>query len=571
MKNQPLSPCSAESIFSALFQDSPDIVIIANESLEIVAANDTATQMLHQYPGLFVANSDHSPHKLYHDDCKTLVQPSELPLKKVVGGETINDVIFFMDSLSLEEEVWLSVSGTPLREDSTLGKGGLIIARDISQRKRKEHQIARFSQRDELTGLLTRTLFLEKVNNIFSSIFEKKLSSIALLFIDLDRFKVINDSFGHIFGDKLLVEISQRICSAVGPNNCVARLGGDEFAILIENVNSKAEVIEIVDSLITSISDSYILESHEVFVDLSIGIVMGDRQYQKAEDLIHDADIAMYQAKREVGIYYKFYEQQMNLDTDENLKIEIDLRNALARQEFVVYYQPIVSINTKETIGFEALVRWNHPELGLLSPVKFIPVAETTGLIVPLGWLVLREACRQMHQWNQNLPNASSLFVSVNMSSKQFAQKNVFEKIRSILDESQLPAENLKLELTESILIAHSESIIAQLEAIRNMGIKLSIDDFGTGYSSLSYLHRFPFDTLKIDRSFIEDADSDFEKLEILQSVIKLAWNLGLEVIAEGIETQKNYFQLKALNCELGQGYLFSRPVDAQAIEALFK
>lgn len=571
MKNQPLSPCSAESIFSALFQDSPDIVIIANESLEIVAANDTATQMLHQYPGLFVANSDHSPHKLYHDDCKTLVQPSELPLKKVVGGETINDVIFFMDSLSLEEEVWLSVSGTPLREDSTLGKGGLIIARDISQRKRKEHQIARFSQRDELTGLLTRTLFLEKVNNIFSSIFEKKLSSIALLFIDLDRFKVINDSFGHIFGDKLLVEISQRICSAVGPNNCVARLGGDEFAILIENVNSKAEVIEIVDSLITCISDSYILESHEVFVDLSIGIVMGDRQYQKAEDLIHDADIAMYQAKREVGIYYKFYEQQMNLDTDENLKIEIDLRNALARQEFVVYYQPIVSINTKETIGFEALVRWNHPELGLLSPVKFIPVAETTGLIVPLGWLVLREACRQMHQWNQNLPNASSLFVSVNMSSKQFAQKNVFEKIRSILDESQLPAENLKLELTESILIAHSESIIAQLEAIRNMGIKLSIDDFGTGYSSLSYLHRFPFDTLKIDRSFIEDADSDFEKLEILQSVIKLAWNLGLEVIAEGIETQKNYFQLKALNCELGQGYLFSRPVDAQAIEALFK
>jgi diguanylate cyclase (GGDEF)-like protein len=561
----------AELIFSALFQDSPDIVVIANENLEIVAANDTATQLLHQYPDLFVANSDHSPSKLYHANRETLVQPSELPLSKVVGGEIINDVIFYISSPSPEEEVWLSVSGTPLREDSVFGKGGVIIARDISQRKRKEHQIARFSQRDELTGLLTRTLFLEKVNNIFSSIIDKKLSSIALLFIDIDRFKVINDSFGHIFGDKLLVEISQRICSAVGTNDCVARLGGDEFAILIENVSSKAEVIEILDSLITSISDSYILESHEVFVDLSIGIVMGDRQYQKAEDLIRDADIAMYQAKREVGIYYKFYEQQMNLNTDENLKIEIDLRNALARQEFVVYYQPIVSINTKETIGFEALVRWQHPELGLLSPVKFIPVAETTGLIVPLGWLVLREACRQMHQWNQNLPNASSLFVSVNMSSKQFAQKNVVEKIRSILDESQLPAENLKLELTESILIAHSESIVAQLEAIREMGIKLSIDDFGTGYSSLSYLHRFPFDTLKIDRSFIEDADSDFEKLEILQSVIKLAWNLGLEVIAEGIETQKNYFQLKALNCELGQGYLFSRPVDAQAIEALFK
>jgi diguanylate cyclase (GGDEF)-like protein len=414
-------------------------------------------------------------------------------------------------------------------------------------------------------------LFLEKVDNVFNNTSPERLSSIALLFIDIDRFKVINDSFGHAVGDQLLVEISKRIQRAIGSANCIARLGGDEFAVLLENINSKAEIIEIVDILVNNISDSYILDSHEVYIELSVGISMGNRQYNKTEDLIRDADIAMYQAKREVGIYYKFFEQEMNFYTDENINLEINLRNALTRQEFILHYQPIVSLNTQEIIGFEALVRWNHPELGLLSPKKFIPVAETTGLIVPLGWWVLQGACHQMQQWREMLPNTSNLFVSVNMSSKQFAQKYVVEKIQNILDETKLPAHNLKLELTETILIAHSESIITQLEAIHEMGIKLSIDDFGTGYSSLSYLHRFPFDALKIDRSFIEDADSDFEKLEILQSVIKLAWNLGLEVIAEGIETQKNYSQLKALNCELGQGYLFSRPVESQAIEALLR
>ena len=562
---------SVKSIFDALFQKSPDIVIITNEDFEVVAVNEMAKQFFHGQEDLFTLSLSHFSHKLYYSDQKTIVPQSDLPFRKIISGETIDDLILFVSSQSPEEGIWLSISGAPLGENSIFGQGGIIIARDISQRKRREHETTKLFQRDELTGLLTRGLFLEKVDEVFNQISPERLSSIALLFIDVDRFKVINDSFGHAIGDRLLVEISRRIRCAIGLDDCIARLGGDEFAILLENIDSKTEIIEIADNLVDSISDSYILDNHEFYLDLSIGIAKGSGQYKKAEDLIRDADIAMYQAKREVGIYYKFFEQQMHFDNDENLKIEIDLRNALARQEFVLYYQSIVAINTKQIIGFEALVRWNHPELGLLTPMKFIPVAETTGLIVPLGWWVLREACRQMQQWNEVIPNASSLFVSVNMSSKQFAQKYVVEKIQSILDETKLPAHNLKLELTESILIDHSESIVAQLESIRKMGIKLSIDDFGTGYSSLSYLHRFPFDSLKIDRSFIEDADSDFEKLEILQSVIKLAWNLGLEVIAEGIETQKNFSQLKALNCELGQGYLFSRPVDSYAVEDLLR
>jgi diguanylate cyclase (GGDEF)-like protein len=570
MENQQsLKPDLVEPWLSTVFQDSPDIIFVANAHLDIVAANKAARHILHRHPGLFICKSNGSLHTLYHADRKTVVQQSELPMRRVVGGDVINDVIYYLHTP--EGDLWFSISGAPIPTSLEVEGGGLLVARDISQRKQHESQTAQSYHQDELTRLLTRSVFLKTVNDIFSSRPGAGLSSISLLFIDIDRFKVVNDSFGHSFGDKLLIEISNRICGVLGPNACIARLGSDEFAILLKDVSSKAEVVDIVDSLVTSISDSYILESHEVYIDLSIGIVMGSDQYQTADDLIRHADIAMYQAKSEAGIYYKFYEPKMHLNTDENLKIEIDLRNALARQEFVIHYQPIVAISSKEIIGFEALVRWNHPELGLLSPLKFIPVAETTGLIVPLGWLVLREACRQMRYWNNALPKASSMFVSVNMSSKQFAQKNVVEKIQSILDETRLPAENLKLELTESILIDHSDSIIAQLEAIRDMGIKLSIDDFGTGYSSLSYLHRFPFDTLKIDRSFIEDADSDFEKLEILQSVIKLAWNLGLEVIAEGIETQKNYFQLKALNCELGQGYLFSRPLDAQTIEALLR
>jgi EAL domain-containing protein (putative c-di-GMP-specific phosphodiesterase class I) len=258
----------------------------------------------------------------------------------------------------------------------------------------------------------------------------------------------------------------------------------------------------------------------------------------------------------------------MEITDNDALRLEVDLRHALEKQEFVLHYQPIVSIKSQETIGYEALVRWKHPERGLLLPGNFISIAETTGLIVPLGWWVLQEACQQMKQWISKFPGTESWFVSVNMSSKQFSQKYAVESIQSILERTQLSGRNLKLEVTESILISHSDSIISKLERIRDMGIKLAIDDFGTGYSSLSYLHRFPFDFLKIDRSFIEGADTDYEKLEILQSVVRLAWNLGLEVVAEGIETPKNHAQLKALNCEFGQGYLFSRPAEAKAIEA---
>jgi diguanylate cyclase (GGDEF)-like protein len=570
--NPPLQQQNAmKSMFDTLFEGCQDAIIVANHSFDIVAANAKANQLFRNQLEFLVKASTHSCIKLYQADQQTPVQHDDLPLRRVVRGETINDLIFFLPFSDPGQGTWLSISGSPIQQNFLVDGGGLIIVRDISKRKQQEAHNSRLALHDELTGLLSRGLFLDKVADAFSKAKLGTPSSIALLFIDIDRFKTINDSFGHGVGDQLLIEISRRIKRTLRASDSIARLGGDEFAVLLENVKSRLEIVEIVDRLVANVSDSYILGSHEVYIDLSIGIAIGNASYEQPEELVRDADIAMYQAKGEAEVYYKFFEQKMQFDTDENLKIEVDLRNALARHEFVLHYQPIVEIKTRRIIGFEALVRWNHPTLGLLPPNKFIPVAETTGLIVPLGWWVLREACWQMRQWGRTIPNTSSLFVSVNMSGKQFSQKYVVEKIQEILDETELSGRNLKLELTESILIVHSDSIISKLEAIRRLGIRLSIDDFGTGYSSLSYLHRFPFDSLKIDRSFIEDADSDFEKLEILQSVVRLAWNLGLEVIAEGIETQKNYAQLKALNCELGQGYLFSRPVNAQAIESLLR
>jgi diguanylate cyclase (GGDEF)-like protein len=311
-----------------------------------------------------VSSSTRQTNKLLFN---TMICPSD----GVVRGETINDLIFFLPFSDPGQGTWLSISGSPIQQNFLVDGGGLIIVRDISKRKQQEAHNSRLALHDELTGLLSRGLFLDKVADAFSKAKLGTPSSIALLFIDIDRFKTINDSFGHGVGDQLLIEISRRIKRTLRASDSIARLGGDEFAVLLENVKSRLEIVEIVDRLVANVSDSYILGSHEVYIDLSIGIAIGNASYEQPEELVRDADIAMYQAKGEAEVYYKFFEQKMQFDTDENLKIEVDLRNALARHEFVLHYQPIVEIKTRRIIGFEALVRWNHPTLGLLPPNKF--------------------------------------------------------------------------------------------------------------------------------------------------------------------------------------------------------
>jgi EAL domain-containing protein (putative c-di-GMP-specific phosphodiesterase class I) len=335
----------------------------------------------------------------------------------------------------------------------------------------------------------------------------------------------------------------------------------------VEDVVSVSEVIDIAETILAELRQPFSLSGEIVTTHASLGISLGDSQTPSADVLLKQASIAMHKVKQSPHQRYCIFEDSIRGGNQSSLRLEMDLKRAIAQQELFLEYQPIVLVRNQKIIGMESLVRWHHSEQGVLPPTKFIPLAEKTGLIIPLGWWVLEESCRQLKHWQDTIPNVASLFVSVNMSSQQFSQADFLDRLTHILKSTGLDPKYLKIEITEGVLIENSESIIAILDAIRAMGIKLSIDDFGTGYSSLSYLHRFPVDTLKIDRSFLENADSDFEKLEILQSVVRLAWNLGLEVVAEGIETQRHLAQITSLRCESGQGFFFSRPLSQQAME----
>ncbi|WP_052050206.1 putative bifunctional diguanylate cyclase/phosphodiesterase [Leptolyngbya sp. KIOST-1] len=491
----------------------------------------------------------------------------QLPISRCLRGQHFQDEAFLLMCQSPPHSEWVAIAAQPLASSGQAA--ALITLRNISAAKQQETNLLRQAFHDTLTGLPNRDLFMDRLGHALARAHDHPQSLMALLFIDLDRFKVINDNLGHSVGDELLVEVATRLRSQLRDDATVARLGGDEFAVLIEDIATTSTAIDLAETIQAAIAQPLFLQQQEVYVDASIGIALGPGRYQSAGDWLRDADAAMYQIKDNPDQTWHVFDSSLKVQQDLRLQTEIDLRQALVANELRLHYQPIVTLNTEEICGFEALVRWQHPTRGLLMPGDFIHIAEATGLIIPLGWWVLAEACRQMQLWTLEFPAMADFTVSVNMSSKQFSQQNLVGKIEQILADTGFAANRLKVEITEGVLIDHSDSIIATLEQIKALGIKLLVDDFGTGYSSLSYLHRFPFDCLKIDRSFIENADQDFEKLEILQSVVRLAWNLGLDVVAEGVETPRHHAQLKALRCELGQGYLFSRPLAPEAVEAM--
>jgi diguanylate cyclase (GGDEF)-like protein len=465
------------------------------------------------------------------------------------------------------QEVWLSASGAPLPNG-----GAIVSVRNISARKQKEAALLQQALYDELTQLPKRNLLSDRVNRVISRPLEGTEPLMAILFLDLDRFKVINDNLGHAAGDQLLQELGQRFQQHIRPEDTLARIGGDEFVIFLEQIMAVSTVIEVAERLQTAMTQPFFLQQQEVQVDISIGIAFGPSGYRNFEEWLHNADIAMYEAKNTPNLSWCIFDDAASQrEQHERLQVELDLRKALENDELCLHYQPIVNMRSRALMGFEALVRWQHPTRGLLPPTSFIPVAEETGLIVPLGWWVLQEGCRQMQVWREVIPATQSLKLSVNMSSKQFSQRGLIEQFKRVLRETGFSPHRLTIEITEGVLIENSDSIVETLKALQQMGVQLSIDDFGTGYSSLSYLHQFPFNTLKIDRSFIENADQDFDKLEILQSVIRLAWNLGLDVVAEGVETEKHYAQLLALRCEAGQGYLFAHPLEPEATDAMLR
>jgi len=420
---------------------------------------------------------------------------------------------------------------------------------------------------DSLTGLPNRAMFTELLKAEIESSSRRNEHMFAVLFLDLDRFKNINDSLGHTHGDLLLVAFAERLERTLRPVDTLARFGGDEFAILLSGMSDATDAVRVAKRIQDELSQPFVLDKNSAFATASIGIALSSSGYDRADDILRDADIAMYRAKENGKARYEVFDHGMHARAVSRLQLESDLRQAIEQKEFCVYYQPIVSLQTGRLAGFEALVRWNHPRRGLVSPADFIPVAEETGLIVPIGEWVLNEACARVRQWQIDSPSHRSLSLSVNLSARQVAQPDLLNRIKEALDHSKLNPHCLKLEITESVVMENAEAAAQMFKQLRSLGVQLSIDDFGTGYSSLSYLHRFPLNYLKIDRSFVTRLTTDDNA--IVRTISTLARNLGMEVIAEGIETEEQFQQLKMLGCEYGQGYLFSRPVANESVEHL--
>ena len=422
---------------------------------------------------------------------------------------------------------------------------------------------------DRLTGLPDRDLLLQHIEQEICFCKSKSDYCFAVLFVDVNRFKVINSSLGRVIGDRLLIAISQRLQACMRTQDFVARMGNDEFVVLLGNVEQLKYAVNVADRIYRELSVTFNLGGYEVFIEANIGIAVGDGQCAKAENLLQNAELALSSAKRQSKLPYEVFDQSMRGEALTLLQLENDLRRAIKHEEFILHYQPIISLINNKIKGFEVLVRWRHPEKGLVSPNSFIPLAEETGLIIPLGFWVLKEACRQMSRWQHKFDGLIDWRVSVNISSKQLALPNFIALVEDILQETKLDPHNLKLEITESSLVEDTEQTIAILQRLKASGIEFSLDDFGTGYSSLSYLHQFPFDTLKIDRSFVNSIGDNAEKLGIVRAIITLARNLGMNTIAEGIETVNQLTKLKALKCEYGQGFYLSKPLNKVILENL--
>lgn len=417
---------------------------------------------------------------------------------------------------------------------------------------------------DQLTGLPNRALFVRQLKQSLEKGGRASThASLAILLLDLDHFKAINESFGHQFGDNLLMRAAERIRANLPPRTPLARLGGDEFAILLTNLDEASQATKVADTLYNQLATSFDIKGRAITTSFSIGIALDQSGYtNQAETLMQDAHRAMARARALGKEHYEIFDPGMRTAAVKRFQLEAELRNAIDNQEFLLYYQPIINLKTGKLAGFEALVRWQHPQQGFVSPGAFIPAAEETGLIIPMGSWILAEACSQMYAWQQIYPQAGDMMVSVNLSTKQFNQENLTEEVASILRETKLDSHNLKLELTESAAMEDVNGTIEQLVKLKSLNLKLSLDDFGTGYSSLSYLHQLPTDTLKVDQSFVgrmEEQSGDDG--EIVKTIITLGHQLGMDVIAEGIETAEQLAGLQRLNCNFGQGYFFAKPL----------
>jgi diguanylate cyclase (GGDEF)-like protein/PAS domain S-box-containing protein len=464
---------------------------------------------------------------------------------------------------------WMRSRGKALRNEQGQPYRIAGSMTDVTEYHLIQEQILHDALHDAMTGLPNRVLMMDRLGQALIQRIRRPYKLFAVLFLDVDRFKLINDSLGHLAGDQLLIAIAQRLLACARAEDTVARLGGDEFAILVTDLTAPEQAIEIAERILLALDRPFLLDGHEVFTSASIGIAFPSAESSTAEDLLRDADTAMYRAKSLGKARYEVFSMAMRAQNIALMQTETELRRAAERNEFLVYYQPIVDLTCRCIVGFETLLRWQHPQRGIVSPGEFMTVAEETGLILPISWWVMAEACQQMQRWAVQFPQSRELTISVNLTGRHFQQTNLLPQLEAILSETGFPAQRLRLEVTEGVLIDNKEMAIAALKEIRAMGIGLYMDDFGTGYSSLSYLHRFPIDTLKIDRAFISPLDQEEQSLRIVHTIIALAQSLQLTVVAEGIETQGQYRALQTMGCTYGQGYFFARPLPAAKVEEL--
>ncbi|MGE3466284.1 MAG: PAS domain S-box protein [Pyrinomonadaceae bacterium] len=548
------------SLFASTFESTADGIVVMGLDKGIVTCNKKFVEMW-SVPDEMIAESDGL--KLIDFVANQLKEPEPFLRKIEAVYQTPMEIA--TEILELKDgRVFERYSQPQFMEDKIVGR--VACFRDITERTRAEEKLRHYALHDTLTNLPNRVEFMNHLRQAVSRSEGNEFAKFAVLFLDLDRFKVINDSLGHSVGDKLLVAIAEKLSSCVRPGDVVARLGGDEFTILLHRTADMVEVAGVAERLQTKIAEPIRIDNYEVFTTASIGVVVSGGVSRSAEDFLRDADAAMYRAKDAGKARYEIFDRDMHVRNMNLLQVETDLRHAVDRNEFEVFYQPIVDLATGNVAEFEALIRWRHPVQGLIVPNEFVHVAEETGLIVQIGKWILHEACRQTSEWQRrfDLP----LSISVNLSAKQLMQPNLTSQVENILIDSGLNAGQLKLEVTESTVMEHSERAMKVLSELDRLGIALSTDDFGTGYSSLSYLHRFPFERLKIDRSFINLMDEDKKSSAIVKTILMLGDNLDLEVVAEGIETVSQLENLRAMGCTKGQGYLFSRPIDKESVES---
>jgi len=547
--------------FQQLFENSPQGIVITNNDHRIQATNKGFETIFGFTPQ---ETTGHTLGELIvprerQDEFKNVSQDLERGGTRLVetvrqrrNGSTV-DVAFIAYPLYIEGQ----------------RHGAYGIYTDVTERKKAEEQVIHQAYHDRLTDLPNRAKLQERIGQAMQQAKEGGTRSIALLYLGLDRFKMINDSLGHMAGDQLLMAVAHRLVDVAKGVQTVCRVGGDEFAILLEHDNGTDTALALAQRIQSAIRRPISAGEHEIHVSLCIGVIVGTPAHERPDFMLRDAEIALHQAKQKGPGHVEVFQASMHEHAMRLLRLETDLRQALDRNELYLHYQPIVGLDANTLCGVEALIRWKHPQQGTVYPGDFIPLAEDTGLIIPLGEFALRTACAQFVKWRQEHPEQALEFVSVNLSARQFTQPNLAAKIKAVLDQTGLAPEHLHLEITETVVMENAHIAGRTLAALKDLGCRISVDDFGTGYSSLAYLHGFPLDALKVDRSFVSRVTHGEEHVEMVRTIIQLAHNLGLEVIAEGVEEEAQAGLLRALGCDMVQGYLYSRPVNAAGIEAL--